>query len=83
MEVDMTREEAHAHVSMTYGRVVSRTMREARCYAKWTETWTRRDGVPPTPRDVEAFDALPRGQGHQVSIVDGQIVLVCELDTSD
>lgn len=79
----MTRDEAKARVLALFQRVDERTTKTGRCYREWTEAWARNDGATPTDEDVQAFKLLPRGQGHEVRVIGGHIMLDCMLDSSD
>ena len=79
----MRRDAAEAHIKAAFKKVSEQTTRESSTYRSWVETWSRTDCQPATPEDVQAFKAVPRGQGHHVSAVGAVITLRCELDSGD
>ena len=76
--------EAVAYTSKRFDQISRKTTYQSRCYEEWEELFQIKPGEVILPEDLEAFQSQPRGQGHRVSqIGQDRILLICACDSGD
>jgi len=78
----MTRKEAEEHIKEHFEKGETKASPNLRSTCQtWSEFWVRKDAQPVTEDDREAFQAVPRGQGHVVKVDGPTVTLHCTLDS--